>query len=161
MPITFNLGRVQFPAASGREFYLDKVCKTYGGSTNTMTTATNLTPTQSVRLLNLRSLHARPGGSGGPTSDFLVHFLNEQGVAVSKNDLSDIYWRKRPISDHLAVGIERAFALPSGWLSEDHEFLYKLGPGEIRAIRTLVALPVDVRSSIFTLVAALAPRLSD
>ena len=130
------------------------------GSDTTMTIATDFTPIQSVRLLNLRSLHARPGGSGGPTSDFLVHFLNEKGVAVSKSDLSEIYWKKRSIGDHLATGIERAFALPSGWLSEDHEFLYKLGPGEIGAFRALAALPDDVRSSILSLIAALAPHHS-
>lgn len=116
--------------------------------------------TQSVRLQNLRSLHARPGGAGGPTSDFLVHFLNEKGVSINKNELSETYWNRRPTSDYLASGIERAFELPLGWLSEDHEFLYKLNPGEISALRSLVTLPDEVRLSLFSLVAALAPYQS-
>jgi len=116
------------------------------------------TQTQAVRLKNLRSLHVRPGGEGAPTSDFFVHFLNKKGVSISKNELSETYWKRRSISDNLASGIERAFDLPSGWLSEDHEFLYKLNPGEIAALRGLSGLPDKVKSSLLSLVTAIAAQ---
>ena len=114
------------------------------------------TQTQALRLANLRILHARPGGAGGPTSDFVVYFLNEKGVSINKTELSDIYWQKRQITDHLASGIERAFQLPSGWLSEDHEFVFQLNPGEGRAIRSLSTLPSEIKVSILSLIASIA-----
>lgn len=116
------------------------------------------TTTQDVRLRNLRALHARPGGAGGPTSDYLVHFLNEKGVSITKNELSEIYWKKRVISDHLSAGIERAFELPSGWLSEDCDFLFKLNPGELSALRSLSALSGDVKEKLLSLIVVIAQR---
>jgi hypothetical protein len=83
----------------------------------------NLTTTEQVRLKNLRLLHARPGGAGGPTSDFLAEFFSEHGVSINKTELSNIYWEKKPISDYMATSVEKAFNLPSGWLSEDKEFI--------------------------------------
>jgi len=119
------------------------------------------TQTQAVRLKNLRELHARPGGVGAPTSDFLVHFLNARGVSINKAELSDIYWKKRTISDYMASGIERAFDLPPGWLSEDHEFLYKLNQGEIAGLRSISALPIEVKSNLFSMVAAIAAHQAE
>ena len=115
-----------------------------------------LTHTEEVRLRNLRALHARPGGAGGPTSDFLVDFLSSKGVSINKTDLSNIYWAKKTIGNHLAASIEQAFSLPTGWLSEDHEFLYALSPAEIAAYRELASLPADLKASLLSLVRTVA-----
>lgn len=114
----------------------------------------NFTTTELVRLRNLRLLHARPGGAGGPTSDFLVHFLNDHGVSINKTELSNIYWEKKPITDHLAKSIENAFQLPSGWLSEDKEFMFSSPPGEIAAFKALAALPTNLKNAILQVISA-------
>jgi hypothetical protein len=114
----------------------------------------NLTATEQVRLRNLRLLHSKPGGAGGPTSDFLVHYLNEAGVSINKTELSNIYWEKKSISDHLAKSIENAFKLPSGWLSEDKEFIFNSPPGEVAAFRALASLPESLRAAIFQVIQA-------
>lgn len=111
-----------------------------------------LTATEQTRLQNLRALHARPGGAGGPTSDYLVDYLKGRGVSINKTDLSNIYWEKKTIGDHLAKSIEKAFEIPSGWLSEDHEFLYGLPPGELAAYRQLASLPANIKTNILFLV---------
>ncbi len=116
----------------------------------------DLTATEQTRLRNLRLLHAKPGGAGGPTSDFLVHFLIEGGVSINKTELSNIYWEKKPISDHLAKSIEKAFKLPSGWLSEDIEFIYGAPPGEMAAYRALATLPSGLKCALFQVIQAAA-----
>ena len=119
-----------------------------------------LTATEQTRLQNLRALHARPGGAGGPTSDYLVDFLKTRGVSINKTDLSKIYWEKRTIDDQLAKSIEMAFEIPSGWLSEDHEFLYRLPPGELAAHRQLASLPEDIKINILSLVHLISENAS-
>ena len=116
----------------------------------------NLTATERTRLQNLRALHARPGGAGGPTSDYLVDFLKGRGVSINKTDLSNIYWEKKTIGDHLAQSIEKAFDIPSGWLSEDHQFLYELPPSERAAYRQLALLPVDMKTNMLSLISSIA-----
>ena len=115
-----------------------------------------LTTTEQVRLRNLRLLHAKPGGAGGPTSDFLVQFLNEGGVSINKTELSNIYWEKKSISDHMAKSIEKAFKLPSGWLSEDKEFIFAAPPGEIAAYKALSGLPSNLKVPLLQVIQAAA-----
>mgnify|MGYP003582284108 CR=1 FL=1 len=110
------------------------------------------TKIQEIRIQNLRKLHARPSDTGSPTSEFLVRFLTNRGVKINKSGLSEIYWKKSPISDYLASELERAFDLPAGWLSEDNEFLYKLNPSQLIAFRTLISLPIDINLSIISLI---------
>jgi hypothetical protein len=117
----------------------------------------NLTSLEKLRLKNLRSLHGRPDGFGGPTSDFLVHFLNQKGMSLSNNELTHIYQGKKGISDYRAKAIEKAFDLSSGWMSQDHEFLYRLSPGEISTHSRLAALAPEIKQSIYALIDAIAP----
>jgi hypothetical protein len=114
----------------------------------------DLTASEQIRLRNLRLLHARPYGKGGPTSDALVQFLNEAGVSVNKTEMSHIYWEKKPITDYLAQSIEKAFKLPSGWLSEDREFIFSASPGETAALRSLSALPTNLKTALLQLIEA-------
>ncbi len=117
----------------------------------------HLSSLEKIRLRNLRALHARPGGSGGPTSDFLVYFLNQSGMSLTNTELSRIYQSKKAISDYRAKAIERAFGLSSGWLSQDHEFLYQLSPGEIISHSKLAALAPEIKQSIYSLIEAISP----
>lgn len=117
----------------------------------------HLSALEKIRLKNLRALHARPGGSGGPTSDFLVYFLNQNGMSLTNTELSRIYQGKKAISDYRAKAIERAFGLSSGWLGQDHEFLYKLSPGEINSHSKLAALTPDIKRTIYSLIEAISP----
>ena len=116
----------------------------------------NFTTTEQVRLRNLRLLHARPGGAGGPTSDFLVQFLRDHNVSITKTELSNIYWEQKSISDDLAKSIEKAFTLPAGWLSEDSDFFFSSLPREIATFRALVELPSSLRDAIFEVINASA-----
>jgi hypothetical protein len=116
----------------------------------------SLSTLEQLRLKNLRGLHARPGGFGGPTSDYLVSFLNENGVSLTNTELTHIYQGKKAVSEYRAKAIERAFGLASGWLSVDHEFLCKLAPGEVLAHAKLTALPAEVKQRLYALVEALA-----
>ena len=116
----------------------------------------NLSILENLRLKNLRVLHARPGGFGGPTSDYLVTFLNESGTSLTNTELSHIYQGKKAISEYRAKTIEKAFGLASGWLSVDHEFLYKLTPGEVLAHAKLATLSAEVRQRLYALVETLA-----
>ena len=117
----------------------------------------SLSSSAKLRLKNLRALHGRAGGFGAPTSDYLVSFLNKSGMSLSNTDLTHIYQGTKPISDSRAKDIEKAFGLSPGWLSEDHEFLYKLAPAEIAAHAKLSALPPGIKEHLYSLVEALAP----
>lgn len=112
--------------------------------------------TQQVRLKNLRMLHGRVEGFGAPTSALLTKFLNERGVSIISQEISAIYGKEREVSDYLAGQIERAFALPSGWLSVDHEFVYTLNPGEAIVLRELANLPSEIRSSLLALITSIS-----
>lgn len=119
----------------------------------------SLTATEKLRLKNLCALHARPEGYGAPTAVFLAEWLTERGASITNRELSLIYKGERAISDHLAKSVERAFSLPAGWLSADHEFVYKLSPGELIAHSELAALPVNVKQRLFALVEELSQAL--
>lgn len=112
--------------------------------------------TQQVRLKNLRMLHGRAGGSGAPTSILLVDHLRKHGVVVTADDISAIYAKKRDIGDRLASQIEKAFELPSGWLSVDHEFIYALSPGEALALQMMSRLSPDIKANVLALVTSIA-----
>lgn len=107
---------------------------------------------EEIRLKNLKSLHGKPVSAGGPTSEFLVDYLKDKGVSITKTDLSNIYRMKKDISEYLAGSIERAFGVPVGWLSEDHEFFYSMSPGDMVAYRNFVELPEDIRTCIRALI---------
>ena len=70
--------------------------------------------------------------------------------------MSNIYWEKKPISDHMAKSIEKAFKLPSGWLSEDKEFILEAPPGEIAAYRALSGLPTNLKVAFLQVIQAAA-----
>lgn len=114
--------------------------------------ATTLTNTEQVRLRNLLLVHGRQPGLGAPTSDHLVQVLSDGGVLINRTELSDIYWGKKPVTNYLASGVERAMHLPSGWLSEDYEFLFQASPGEVAAYRSLASLPAKVRQAVMQLI---------
>lgn len=107
---------------------------------------------EEIRLKNLKSLHGKPVGAGGPTSGFLVDYLKGKDVSITKTDLSNIYRKKKEISKYLAGSIEQAFGLPVGWLSEDHEFFYSMSPGDMAAYRNFVELPEEIRRCIHALI---------
>jgi hypothetical protein len=118
---------------------------------------------QNIRLSNLRLLHARPDGlaAGAPTSEYLAHFLQENGASINKNELSQIYCLQRKISDYLASSIERAFKLPAGWMSQDHEFVFSLNSGETKAIQSLMKLPDRIKAPLLSLITNLEDNDGD
>ena len=78
------------------------------------------------------------------------------GLSLAKNALTPVYQGTTPLSDGITAQIERAFDLPKGWLSGDHEFLYKLKPDALAAHTQLASLPAPVREKIYELVLAIA-----
>lgn len=118
----------------------------------------SLTAAEQLRLKNLCSLHARPHGYGSPTAIFLADWLSERGATINNKELSLIYKGERTISDYLAKSIEKAFDLPAGWLSTDHEFVYKLSPEELLSHSKLTKLPQNIKQRLYALVDELSPR---
>ena len=112
----------------------------------------SLTATEALRLKNLCALHARPEGYGAPTAVFLAEWLSERGASLTNKELSVIYKGERAISDPLAKSIEKAFKLPAGWLSSDHEFVYTLSPGELASHTKLAELTANIKQRIYALV---------
>jgi len=117
---------------------------------------TTLTSIELLRLKNLLVLHARPARFGAPTSKSLIEYLDERGVTVAKNTMTGIYQGAQPIAAQFATQIERAFALPAGWLSADHEFIYALTPESMAVHARLSCLSLTVRERIYALVEVLA-----
>jgi len=112
--------------------------------------------TQRLRLQNLREIHGRPERFGAPTSKFLVEYLQKSDLQIAPGKLTDIYQRVEPITDQLAEKIERAFSLPKGWLSTDHEFVFKLDPSALAAHSRLASLPQPVQEKLHALIEVLA-----
>ena len=121
-----------------------------------MSLAKTLKDIEIIRIMNLGYLHSKTGFYGAPTSLNLIKFLNNKGVAINGNDLTNIYQKKLTLSDALAASIEIAFKMPSGWLSEDHEFIYILTPKETELHKTLSKLPFEAKEIILQLVNHLA-----
>lgn len=70
-------------------------------------------------------------------------------------DLTSIYQGTTPLNKTFAAQVERAFDLPLGWMSADHDFVYALEPSALLAHARLAALPRMVRDRIYALVVAL------
>ena len=109
------------------------------------------------RLRNLSELHGKTDYYGAPKSGSLLKFLNSKGVSITDNELTKIYWSEKEICACLAQEIEQAFELPIDWLSQDHEFIFKLSPEELSAHRALTNLPLEIRTQLYSLVITLAP----
>ena len=117
---------------------------------------TNLKPVETVRLRNFCELQSRTEGYGAPTAKHLAKVLSERGARVTPPQLTSIYQGETPISFEFASKIESALSLPQGWLSEDHEFVFRLTPSEIEIHTALAALPPKIKQAIASIVQHLA-----
>jgi plasmid maintenance system antidote protein VapI len=110
-----------------------------------------ISDSDALRLQNLRALHGRTPYFGAPKSNHLEEFLEEKGVRLGV-PLTAIYQQTQPLTAEMASRIESAFELEQGWMSCDHEFLYKLSTAELRAHARLALLPRSIREKIFSVV---------
>ena len=115
-----------------------------------------LKPVEEVRLRNFLSLQHRIGGYGAPTAKHFAEVLTQRGAAVTPTQLTFIYQKEKAIGSSFASKVEVAMALPQGWISEDHEFLFSLTPAESDIHRALATLPKDVKGAVSLLVRHLA-----
>ena len=115
-----------------------------------------LKPVEEVRLRNFLALQHRIGGYGAPTAKYFAEVLGQRGAAVTSSQLTSIYQKEKAISFGFASKVEVAMALPQGWISEDHEFLFGLTPAENDIHRALATLPKDVKQAVSLLVKHLA-----
>lgn len=116
----------------------------------------NLQPVEEVRLANFLELQSRVGGYGAPTAAHLASFLSEHGQPVTPTQLTAIYQKEKPISSSFAAQVEQALTLPKGWLSESHDFLFKLSPSELAVHSAFASLPANVKADLSSLILHLA-----
>lgn len=115
-----------------------------------------LTTTENLRLDNLRILHGRAPGVGAPTSEFLHRYLKAKKVRITKTDLSQIYWGRKPITKELASQIEAAFDLPHGWMDEMHSYVFALTTTQNLVVKELLSLPDEVEMHLSSLVMSIS-----
>jgi len=110
---------------------------------------------ENIRQRNLRELRGKTGSHIAPTSKSFVAILNRNGMDITRDELSKIYKGERAISDCRAQEIEQALDLPIGWLSADHEFVFKLSPDELTVHSALTNLPTEIRTPLHALIITL------
>ena len=103
----------------------------------------NLSDIEEMRLFNLKLLHGTVAKYIGPTSRQLVAALKSGGMEITGPTLSDIFCRKKEITEHLARQIERAIGRPDGWLSADHSLWMDASGEDGALIQSVLSLSTE------------------
>ena len=109
-----------------------------------------------TRVRNLRELQGRLEAYGARTEKHFAEYLAQNGASITFQQLSLIYQEKKEVGLQMASSIEQAMSLPSGWLSEDHEFLFSLSAQDLDAHRALASLAPELRENISAILLRLA-----
>jgi hypothetical protein len=103
----------------------------------------DLSDVQELRLFNLKMLHGTVAEHIAPTSNQLVGALKAGGFEGPA--LSDLYLRKKAITENLAQQIEIALDVPVGWLSRDHRLWLNASAEDLDLVQRLLSLPAEAR----------------